>query len=53
MYAGRPADPARADEITISPKTAAITGWHVGTRVTDLREYDGRDLDPDTASAAP
>ncbi len=49
VYAGRPARPDRADEITISPATATITGWRVGTRVTDLREYDGKDLDPNGA----
>jgi hypothetical protein len=50
IYSGRLAAPARADEITISPKTAELTGWRVGTRVTDLREFEGKDLDPETGA---
>ena len=37
---GRLARPDRADEITITPKTAKLTGWKVGTRVTNLREFE-------------
>jgi hypothetical protein len=47
---GRLARTDRADEITITPTTAALTGWHVGTVVTDLREYDNKDLDPETGA---
>ncbi len=53
LSAGRLADPARADEITISRATARITGWRVGTRVTDLRVYVADDIDPDTGNPRP
>ena len=33
MTAGRPADPARADEVVASTRAAALLGLHVGSRV--------------------
>jgi ABC-type antimicrobial peptide transport system permease subunit len=50
MHAGRPADPGRADEMTISKSTADITGWRVGTRVTDLRVFNSDDIAPETGN---
>lgn len=48
IRSGRLALPNRADEITINPTTALLTGWRVGSSVTDLREYDWKDLEPGT-----
>lgn len=48
IASGRLASPARADEVTINPVTARLTGWRVGSSVTDLREYDWGDLEPGT-----
>ncbi|MGZ4242253.1 MAG: FtsX-like permease family protein [Actinomycetota bacterium] len=50
LSAGRLADPTRADEATISTATADITGWRVGTRVTDLRVYLADEIDPETGN---
>ncbi|MDQ1461763.1 MAG: putative transport system permease protein [Actinomycetota bacterium] len=50
MHAGRLADPGRADEMTISKSAAAITGWRVGTRVTDLRVFNSDDIAPETGN---
>ncbi|MDQ1508170.1 MAG: putative transport system permease protein [Actinomycetota bacterium] len=49
LSSGRLARPDRADEITINAKTARISGWRVGTLVTNLREYDPKEFDPATA----
>lgn len=46
---GRPARPDRADEITINAKTARLSGWRVGTLVTNLRVYHPNDFDPKTS----
>ncbi len=43
--AGRLAEPGRADEVAITRETSALTGWHVGTRIDDLRVYDWAALD--------
>jgi hypothetical protein len=50
IHAGRLGIPDRADEITITPLTAKLTGWRVGTNVTELREYEMKDFDPETGS---
>ena len=50
---GRPARIDRADEITINSKTARISGWRVGTLVTNLREYDPNEFDPKTGFPLP
>jgi hypothetical protein len=48
LRTGRLADPARADEVVISETVAKKTGWKVGTRVTELREFDLDEMDPET-----
>jgi len=53
LSAGRPARLDRADEITINTKVAKLTGWRVGDRVHDLREYDPSELDPKTGAPDP
>jgi hypothetical protein len=47
LYGGRLAAVDRADEVTITPETASIMGWHVGSVITDVREYDWSDLAED------
>ena len=47
VTAGRLASFDRADEVTITPEAAALLHWRVGTVITDLREYDWKDLDED------
>jgi putative ABC transport system permease protein len=48
LRAGRLADPTRADEIVVSTTAAKATGWKVGTRITDLRQFDLDEQDPAT-----
>jgi len=50
---GRLARPDRADEITINGKTARLSGWRVGTLVTNMREYDPNEFDPKTSLPLP
>jgi hypothetical protein len=45
LSAGRLARPDRADEITITRKTAELTGWKVGSRVTNLRVFAPTEFD--------
>lgn len=53
IHSGRLAASDRADEITITPITATITGWKVGTNVTDLRVFETKDFDPATGEPRP
>jgi hypothetical protein len=48
LSTGRLARPDRVDEITITHNTAKLTGWRVGQRVTNLREFDPAEFDPRT-----
>jgi hypothetical protein len=48
LRSGRAADPARADEVVVSTSAAKIAGWKVGTRITDLRQFDLDEQDPAT-----
>ncbi|MDQ1479824.1 MAG: putative transport system permease protein [Actinomycetota bacterium] len=50
---GRLARPDRADEITITRNTANLTGWKIGSRVTNLREYEPTEFDLDTGLPLP
>ncbi len=45
LSAGRPARLDRADEIVVTANIAKLAGWHVGSRVTDLREFDPDEFD--------
>jgi hypothetical protein len=53
VQSGRLARPDRPDEITINRAAAKATGWHSGTRVTDLRVYDNDELVPESGSPSP
>src|SRR4029079_14631363 len=53
IRAGRLAAPDRADEINITPVTATIGGWRVGSTITDLREFEMKDLNPETGLPRP
>jgi hypothetical protein len=48
IYSGRLPTPRRADEITISRETEAITDWHVGSLVTDVRVFNADESDTET-----
>jgi hypothetical protein len=45
ISSGRLARPDRADEITITATTARLSGWRVGTLVTNLRVYHPNEFD--------
>ena len=53
LSAGRLARPDRADEITITRNTAKLTGWKVGSHVTNLREYEPTEFNRDTGLPLP
>jgi hypothetical protein len=53
IHSGRPADLERADEVVITPLTATLTGWRVGSHITDLRAFTPDDFDSQTGVPRP
>jgi ABC-type lipoprotein release transport system permease subunit len=48
LLAGRLPALDRPDEILVNPELAAVTGWRIGDRVTDLRLFRIGDFDEDS-----